>query len=253
MSLRVMTWNISQWKNFKKIIDFVKDNNIEIMGFQEVDKNLKRTNYLDIAKKIAHSLHYYYRYCPSIEKQETGKLIWGKFGNCIISKFPIIESKRHFLTSFKNYGGTRTTEPRTLLEVKIKIKERVISFMTLHLSYARKFETTLDKNEQIERVIKIIQNNKNYPIILTWDFNSLPQNQEIQKVKQFLEDIDDNNLLKTWTMYDFEYEGWKVSAWPQFKIDYIFISKNMSYKNPRVDKNYISDHLPLFVDLEFME
>lgn len=245
-----MSWNIWSGKNWKQIAAHIKKNEIEIMGFQEVDNNLKRTGFLNITKKIAQSLGYYSAYSASIENQETGDLAGGQFGNCVISKFPINENKRHFLSTPEEWDKTAQTEPRTLLETKIKVGEKILCFMTLHLGYSREFKTTSIKLDQIEKVIEVIRNNNNLPIILLGDFNSLPENQEINKIKQYLKDVDEKDILKTWTMYDFEYQDWKVPAGLNFKIDYIFVSENIRPGRPKVDINKISDHVPVMVKLE---
>ncbi len=248
MNLKVMSWNIWSGKNWKQIVDFVKKNKIEIMGFQEVDNNLERTEFLNIAEKIAQSLVYHFAYSPSVENQ--GNFVGGQFGNCVISKFPIIDHKQHFLSTPEEWNGTAMTEPRTLLETKIKVGNKIVCFMTLHLGYSREFKTTDIKLRQIQKVIEVIQKNKDVPIVLLGDFNSLPESQEINKIKQFLKDVDGKNSLKTWTMYDFEYQDWKVSAGLNFKIDYIFVSENIKHETPKIDINEISDHVPVIVKLE---
>lgn len=245
-----MSWNIWSGKNWKQIVNFVEKNEIRLMGFQEVDNNLKRTEFLNITEKIAQSLGYHFAYSSSVENQKTGTFAGGQFGNCVISKFPILENKRHFLSSPEEWNGTATTEPRTLLETKIKIGNKIVCFMTLHLGYSREFKTTDIKLRQIEKVIEVIRNNKDLPIILLGDFNSLPENQEIGKIKQYLKDVDAKNTLKTWTMYDFEYQNWKVPTGLNFKIDYIFVSESIKHETPKIDVNNISDHVPVIVKLE---
>ena len=250
MKLKVMSWNIWSGKNWEQIVDFVKKNEIEIIGFQEADNNLERTGFLHIAEEIAKSLGFYYAYSPSVENQNTGEFAGGQFGNCVISKYPILKNKRHFLSTLEGWDGTVITQPRTLLETEIEVNSKVICFMTLHLSYSREFKTTAIKLKQIEKVIEVIHKNKDVPIILLGDFNSVPENQEIDKIKQFLKDVDEKNSLKTWTMYDFEYQDWKVLAGLNFKIDYIFISKYIKHETPKIDINKISDHVPVIVGLE---
>ncbi len=250
MNLKVMTWNIWSGKNWKQIINFVKKNGIDVMGFQEVDNNLERTGYVNITEKIAQALGYYYVYSPSIENQKTGKVAGGEFGNCIISRFPIVESKRYFLIPPEDWDGTAITEPRTLLETKISMGSKIICFMTSHLGYSREFNTSKIKLKQIEKIVEVIQKNKDLPTILVGDFNSLPGSQEIGEIKQFLRDVDETNSIKTWTMYAFEYHGWEVPAGLNFKIDYIFVSKKIKCKTPIIDNTKISDHIPVIVKLE---
>jgi len=249
MPIRIMTWNIWSGKNWKDIIRFVKNKKIEIMGFQEVDNNFRATTkFIDVCKTIADVLGFYYAYCPSIEIRKNDEI--RQYGNCIISKFPILEHQRHFLSPDTHWDGkTPETEPRTLLETKIKIRNKILYFMTLHLAYAREFKSTDVKLKQIKTVLKVIKKHKDRSIVLLGDFNSLPESQEIKEIEKYLINVDNKN--KTWTMYDFNFRGWHVTKGLKYKIDYIFVSKDIKYKNLEVPKTGLSDHLPLMLVIDF--
>ncbi|MCD6229935.1 MAG: endonuclease/exonuclease/phosphatase family protein [Candidatus Diapherotrites archaeon] len=250
MALRVMTWNVWSGKNWKQIADFAEKHEVEVMAFQEVDNNLERTGSLNITKEIAGSLGYYSAYSASVENQKTGDFAGGQFGNSILSKFPILENKRYFLNNPEEWDGTAVTQPRTLLETKIKVGGKTVCFMTLHLGYSKEFEVTEIKLQQIEKVVQVLKQNEKFPIVLMGDFNSLPEDKGIDRIRQYLKDVDAKNTLKTWPICDFEYLDWKLPAGLNFKIDYIFVSKQIKHGLPEVDENKISDHVPVIVNLE---
>ena len=245
-----MTWNIWSGENWPQVAQFIQDHRIDIVGLQEVDNNLERTGRIDVARKIADTLSYHFAYSASIENQTTGKTAGGEFGNAVISRFPITASNRHFLSSPTEWQGTSETEPRTLLETTIEVAGKKLRFLTLHLGYAREFATTPIKIRQITKVTKILADKKDTPTILLGDFNSLPQSQEIQEIKKYLRDVDDKNLLRTWTTHDFSYKDWQVPAGLNFKIDYIFVSQDIQYGSPTSAETTISDHVPVIVELQ---
>jgi len=251
MTIRIMTWNIRTGNNWQAVATFAKLNRVEIMGFQEVDNNFRETTKsLNACKTIAGDLGFYWAYCPSIELNDNNTI--RQYGNCIVSKFPILEDQRHFLSPEIYWNGKDAeTEPRTLLEASIKIFDKTLCFMTLHLAYSREFVTTDVKIKQIETVVNIIRKNERRPTILLGDFNSLPRNREIREIEKYLINTDRTACMPTWTMHDFDFQGWRVSKGLRYKIDYVFLSKDIEYKILGVSLTEVSDHLPIILDIRF--
>lgn len=139
MYIKIMTWNIWSGKNWMNIIKFVRDNKIDVMAFQEVDNNFRRaTKNINVCKNIANALGFNYVYCPSKDRSTDKEII--QYGNCIISRFPILENKRVFLSPKISWNGKDAeTEPRTSLEVKIRINGRIFCFITTHLGYSKEY------------------------------------------------------------------------------------------------------------------
>ncbi len=245
-----MTWNLWSGKNWKDVVSFVKKEKIDVMGFQEVDNHLERTRLVNIPQKIARAPKYHVAYSASVDRPATGKFAGGQFGNCVVSKYPFVKTQRHFLSAPSEWDGTALTEPRALLEKKIRVNGRVWRIMPVHLGYSPRFQTTAIKLRQTRKVIAVIRKNRKTPTVLLGDFNFLPENREIRQIKRYLTDVDETNSLKTWTMHDFDYRGWKVPAGLRYKTDYVFVSKGIRHHAPRIDRNGISDHVPVIVELD---
>lgn len=98
-------------------------------------------------------------------------------------------------------------------------------------------------------------NTKKYPVIFMGDFNSEPNTPQIAEVKKVMDDTKDVSKEKPFgpsgTFNDF-----KHNEPVTLLIDYIFISKNSSFKvlkhailSDAINLKYPSDHLPVFIEL----
>jgi len=247
MKINVGSWNI--WifgsRDFKGIAELVRKNKIDILGIQEAgiyfDKGQE-----NMAKKIAEELNYNFVFYPAKDARPNNPWI---VCNAILSKFPIIESNFHLLNpaNFK-YNGTYQTEPRNLVYSKITLNEsKALNFLTTHLNPSIKFETTDLRLTEVEKVLSAIKKLEN-PIVLTGDFNSIPKNKEIKRIEEFLTRVGGDE--PTWTVHPFEMEGWRVDKL-EYRLDNIFVSKDLNYENFKIIKSKISDHLPIKVTIDF--
>ncbi len=127
------------------------------------------------------------------------------------------------------------------------------------------FNTHLDhigeqaRTKGIELILSKIKelNTKNYPVILMGDLNSEPQDERILLLKKTMDDTRAVSLEKPFgpsgTFNNFKHNE------PVTKlIDYIFISKNSILKVKKYailsdskDLKYPSDHLPVYVEINF--
>jgi len=58
--VRVVSWNIERGLQFPAILDFLKSVEADLILLQEVDLNVRRTQYRDVASELAQSLHLNY-------------------------------------------------------------------------------------------------------------------------------------------------------------------------------------------------
>ena len=155
--IRILTWNIWHKNNWLEVAELIKENKADIIVLQEVDVNNERTGFANVCEKITEFLGFYSAFSPSIEKADGSK-----YGNCVISKYPIVESKRHFLSTEKEWvkdsrEKMAETEPRTLLETAIQVNSKTICVMTLHLGYSKEFSSNETKTRQIEKVLEVLK------------------------------------------------------------------------------------------------
>ena len=100
-------------------------------------------------------------------------------------------------------------------------------------------------------------NTKNYPVILTGDFNDTPESKLIIKLKNKMNDTREVSITTPFGTYG-TFNGFKFCEPITTRIDYIFISKSqkinvLKYGVLTDSKNlkYPSDHFPVYVKLQF--
>tara|TARA_B100001093_G_scaffold519981_1_gene611843 strand:+ start:3510 stop:4346 length:837 start_codon:yes stop_codon:yes gene_type:complete len=142
---------------------------------------------------------------------------------CTYAKFKHIESERqfwHFNTHFDHIGQMARTESAILIREKIKSINR----------------------EQL-------------PVVLSGDFNALPEEQPIAELKKLFRDpLEDIVLIGPLGTFN----GFEVGVQPDRRIDYIFSDgfNVKSYKHlddKRKNGRWISDHLAVSIHLFFKE
>lgn len=229
-NLKVMSYNIhhgadaAEQMTLQEIGAFIKQSGADLVGLQEVDSLCRRSGNLDQMKVLAEitGMHYaFYRHFA---------YDGGAYGLGILSKFPIKEQRNERITSVKN--GKK--ESLAFLAVKLGVGKKELVFSTVHLALDQ--PTRLIQTEEIMRHLAGSE-----PVILTGDFNALPDTKEIELISEQLTFVD-RDLAYTFP-----------AAEPVKKIDYIFVSPSLlKKKNSTLVRKEIrySDHLPLEATLK---
>lgn len=225
MNIKVMSFNTQHFKNFvtKKIdytsvVNLIKKYEVDIIGLNEVfDRFIVKGQAEKIAKKLG-----YYCYFG-----KATNLAFRNYGNAIISKYPILNAEiihiPYSIRLEKNY------QKRTILKANILVDGKVLHVYVTHLGL------NIDEKENgIDTIVKNISNNRT---ILMGDFNMTPDNKNIDKINNILVNTDKTN--NTWP-----------SIKPRYKLDYIFVSKDLKFYLSDVLNEIISDHLPCITQIK---
>ena len=102
--------------------------------------------------------------------------------------------------------------------------------------------------------IKEISNNQGLPVILTGDFNLLPESEPIGLIKGFMSDSREVTETPPYGPVGTS-SGFKWDSPLSRRIDYIFVQgeiKVLKYAaiSDSKDKRYPSDHLPVFAKVQ---
>ena len=127
------------------------------------------------------------------------------------------------------------------------------------------FNTHLDhmgeeaRTKGIQLILSVIDklNMKRYPVIFMGDFNSEPNTDRIIELKKVMDDCREVSEEKPFGPSG-TFNGFKFNEPVTTLIDYIFISKNSTMKVKKYavlsdskDLKYPSDHLPVYVEIQF--
>jgi len=233
-TLRVMTYNIhvgvgmDKKLDLQRIAEVINAQHPDLVGLQEVDRGVKRTEGKDEIAELAKLTGLNYAFAHNLDFQG------GQYGVAILSRFPIKE------IDHRKYENRREAERRGMIRVEIEIRGRTINFVTTHLDYqfedGRVFET--------EQMLKFLEGVKG-PLIVVGDFNDEPAGDACKLMLTTFQD--------SWVSAKGKEAGLSYPAdHPAKRIDYVFTrqSDRIRAKQAWIVDTLASDHLPVLAVLD---
>jgi endonuclease/exonuclease/phosphatase family metal-dependent hydrolase len=241
--MKIIQLNIWGGKLGQQIIDFLRSENPDFVCMQEVNDLKGRAGYkffatLNEIKEEAHfsdafmSPTYSYRY---MEREL-------KYGNAILSKFPIISTK----TVFTNGGYKRNFDVtkddgniRNLQLATVEIDGILLNILNHHGYHIHGSKAGNDETVRQMRVIADVINSITGPTILCGDFNLAPDSQSIAIINDKLTNLSVTHKLQR--------------TYSQFSIidevcDYIFVNGQVKVRDFKMSDELISDHKALILE-----
>jgi endonuclease/exonuclease/phosphatase family metal-dependent hydrolase len=231
-TLRVMTYNIhvgvgmDKKLDLQRIADVINKEKPDLVGLQEVDRGVKRTEGKDEIAELAAMTKMEFAFAPNLDYQG------GKYGVAILSRWPIRN------TVHRMFENKREAERRGMLEIEIELDGKTVNFVTAHLDYqfedGRLFET--------EQLLKFLEATKG-PLIVVADLNDTPDGSAYKLMRRTFGDA--------WIASKANGDGFSYPAdKPSKRIDHIFYRDRVRAKKAWVVETLASDHVPVVADLE---
>ena len=138
--VRVVSWNIERGLQFSGILDFLRSAEADLIVLQEVDLNVRRTQYLDVANELARSLRLNYVFGKEFQELSAGCCVSPALhGLATLSPWPILNGRIIRFRRQSNFWKPRWYVP------KIELFQRRlggrISLVTDALIYHERFVT----------------------------------------------------------------------------------------------------------------
>ncbi len=234
--LRVMTYNIHHGEGVDGVVDLariaevIRRESPDLVGLQEVDKGVARTQRRDFPAELAALTGMTCVFSNNFHYQG------GEYGNAILTRLPLERWTNTHLRML------RPNEQRGVLQVVVRIRDRQLLFMNTHIDYRRDDAERLANVEQFKEIVAA---EAPLPVIFVGDFNSLPGSRTHAAMSEFFDDV--------WPTAG-EGPGFTFNSTNADRgIDYVWISKGAPLKPLRawIPLTTASDHLPLAVDLEW--
>ncbi|MBQ8533794.1 MAG: endonuclease/exonuclease/phosphatase family protein [Clostridia bacterium] len=227
--LKVASYNIANGSkcghNMQLIANDITSKDIDIVGFQEIDRLSGRSQNLDTMKVLSELTGYkYYTFVKAIDLPAS---IGGEYGIGILSKYPITNEASKQINSF-GY------EQRVVQMVEITVQGKKVNLFNTHFTY----NTAEARTSQFAEVEEFMKGKKN--CLLTGDFN-VEAISEFDQVKSLSKVNNQNNQLASWIPND---------GWPTKCIDNIMYDKGFKLVSSAVDTNQHSDHFMIYAQFE---
>ena len=197
--------------------DVIAKYNPYFVGLQEVDSVAERSLWVDQMATLAKKTKMYPFFAPATERS------MGLYGiGALCKEKPL---------SFRYVPLPGAEEPRTFL--LLEFKDYVLC--NTHFS--------LDEESRMKSIELISEITRSYhkPLLITGDFNMLPNSREFKRMCENWQLLSDPSV-KTFP-----------SNRPEERLDYIFGNQGFTYNVHKdvVIEDMSSDHLPIYVDLSF--
>ena len=233
-TIRVMTYNIhvgvgmDKKLDLQRIADVINRERPDLVGLQEVDRGVRRTEGKDEIVELAAMTRMEFAFAPNLDYQG------GKYGVAILSRWPIKGSVHRM------FENKRESERRGMIKVEIEIDRRIVNFVTTHLDYqfedGRLFET--------EQLMRFLEDTKG-PLIVVADLNDVPEGSAYKLMRTKFDDA--------WITSRAKGDGFSYPAdKPLKRIDHIFYrtGDRVRAKKAWVVETLASDHIPVVTELE---
>jgi endonuclease/exonuclease/phosphatase family metal-dependent hydrolase len=231
-TLRVMSYNIHVGVGMDKKLDLQRIANVianekpDLVGLQEVDRGVKRTEGKDEIAELASLTRMHYAFAHNLDYQG------GQYGVAILSRYPI-QNIVH-----RKFANTRESERRGMLQVEVNTGKRILTFVTTHLDYlyadGRLFEA--------EQLLGLLADVKG-PLVVVGDFNDEPSGTTYRLISGGFDDA--------WVSSKGAGLSYPADK-PVKRIDYIFTRRGdrVRVKKAWIVNTLASDHLPVVADIE---
>lgn len=229
-------------------IDFLKEQDADIVNLQEVSGGMGTTNtdYFDTKESLQRALKYKYSfYSPTIEGRFAGRFV--SEGQLMLSKYPIVYTKSiymHGRPDFNsNFVGKKDRNVEVLQHAKIKAGNITINSFNYHGYLIWGTRMGNSKTEAYSRrILRLMDSAKSGEyVILSGDFNLSPKSESLRIISRHYRDMISRYKIGT-TRNELSRE--------KTPVDNIFVSDNVKVRSFRVPMVYISDHLPLVMTFE---
>lgn len=228
-----MTYNIhvgvgmDKKLDLQRIADVINKEQPDLVGLQEVDRGVTRTEGKDEIAELAKLTRMDYAFAHNLDYQG------GQYGVAILSRY-LIKNIDHQM-----FANKREAERRGMLRVEVEVEGNIVNFVTTHLDYqhedGRVFET-----EQMLKFLEAI----NGPLIVVADLNDEPVGGAYKLMTSTFSDA--------WIESKAKGDGFSFPAdKPVKRIDYIFYRKEvLKAKRAKVVETLASDHVPVMAELD---
>ena len=209
--------------NLKKILDFIKSVNPDIIGLIEVDSGSFRSEKNNQAEAIAWELQHEHIYRSKYSDSSMARKVplLNKQGNAIVTNQEIMSQKFHYFRE----GVKR-------LVIELELAEFTIFLVHLSIKFRHRHYQLQDLHDMVKNVDK--------PYILAGDFNVLWGDRELQLFLSAtgLKNANSNGQPS------------HPSRSPRRQLDYIFHSPQIQITDFQIPRVKFSDHTPLVCEFE---
>ncbi|MEM7560803.1 MAG: endonuclease/exonuclease/phosphatase family protein, partial [Planctomycetota bacterium] len=231
-----------------ELAELLKKLDADIVVLNEVDFQTSWSYGVNQAQYLAEKAGYEYR----VEQRNIDfrLLFWTcRFGNAVLSKYPIRDAKVVNLPSFAEWENLLAGKKKAVF-CQIESPSQTIGIIGAHLSH--RSETL--RAQSAEHIVKLLEDSQQ-PVFLAGDLNStpsgFPESKQGSNNKNAIEVFDASGKLQRTPMEAPQRDEQLTfhADSPQNIIDWVLIPNGWSYTDYHVELSKLSDHRPVLVEV----
>ncbi len=235
---------------FPAIIDFLKQQNADIVALQEVhdghDPSFKEQwrSMEVLRRELGYPCDDYAQ--AFILTEADAKI---PLGNAVLSKFPITDTSVTFLVEssrdeYQDVPEQWPIEPRVLQYAALDTPSGPVNLFNMHGVWDMAGDRpSQERQAMIVKTLAAIKDKPN--VILTGDTNASQGNPVLKDLEQQLTSVFGRTLTTTFNMRRKDNPGYATAA-----VDHMYVSPSMQIVSKDCPDVDISDHRPLIVELK---
>ncbi len=228
-----MTFNIQSGAHgLERVAELIAEVGPDVVALQEVDKGTLRSGGVDQAEALAEltglSHHAHFR---------ATTLFGGDYGLAVISRFPIVQTRRVRLPTF------RGDESRALARAVLDVEGLEISVYVTHLSHLP--HRSALRAEQAEAILRRVRRDPR-PALLMGDLNDAPTSPALLLLRQ--------RFACAFTRAGEGNDRTYPLPFPlaDLRLDYVLASDAFVPRRAFVVREVASDHFPVVADVQLV-
>jgi endonuclease/exonuclease/phosphatase family metal-dependent hydrolase len=227
--LRVMTYNIHHGldvdfaMDLQAIIDVIRAEDPDVLVLNEVNRARITNGYVDTLLLISHRLGMPYVFGANIGDRQ--------YGNALLSRYPVLAWDNSHYTH-------KTTEVRGLLRAVVQAGAGPVTFLATHLDHLEGPDNV--RADQVEEALEKWAGEPR--VVFLGDLNAEPDAPELQSIYEagFQDVLAVTGQDDVFTFWD---------PVPSRRLDFIFLTPDLSLGRAWVVSSRASDHLPVLADV----
>lgn len=236
LRLRVLSYNIHHGEgvdgklDIDRIANVIRSAKPDLVALQEVDQEVKRSQSVDQPAELAKLTEMQVVFGGNIELQG------GRYGNAVLSRFPITRHQNHLLPNIDN------SEQRGVIEAEILLRDSGESLLLLatHLDFRADDAERLASANVIN---DLVAKHNQLPALLAGDLNATPNSSTLQA------------FASHWNRSNDQVMPTVPVTQPSQQIDFILYRPKASWKvieTQVLDEQVASDHRAILAVLDLI-
>lgn len=236
--LRVVSWNIEQGTRYERIREALAALDADVYLLQEVDRGVRRSDYRDVARDLAHDLELNWAFAGEFQEIGQGRQSTAAItGQAVLSRYPI---ERPVALPFRHQAKLRwrldPTQPRRGGRMALRAESGGVLLYNAHIESAKDDRF---RSKQIEEVLVDHRRLPSAPpVVFAGDFNTGEPPHDSIIVRRVVEAGFVDALGKA----DGER---RTSVNHVDPLDWIFVRNAVARSGRIIDVPRASDHFPL--------